>query len=124
MYTRNFFPEQSTDINIPENYDGVALREAPEDDFSEEEIHNAPESVSASSRVKIQNETEESGIAGWLKKLPFKIPFLDTKGLSSGIFSSFGTEELLIIGIALFLIFSGTHDVECAIMILLLLFVK
>ena len=122
MYTRNFFPEQSTDINIPENYDGVALRES-DDDFSEKEIHNK-EGVTTSTSAKTQCGNEESGFVGWLKKLPFKIPYLEEKVASNGFFSNFGTEELLIIGIALFLIFSSAHDIECGVMILLLLFIK
>ena len=37
---------------------------------------------------------------------------------------SLGTEEILIIGIALLLLFNKSGDKECAIMLLLLLFIK
>lgn len=45
---------------------------------------------------------------------------------NGSIFQDFklGSEEILIIAAAAFLIFSGSHDLECLIILLILLFIK
>ena len=113
MYTRSYGGERSA---IPENYDGIAFG-APEPaehpECREETLTSC--STADCSVGRCQKSTQ--GI-----RLPF---FGDLFGGGiGGIFSSIGTEELLIIGIALFLIFSGDGDTECALMLLFLLFIR
>ncbi len=114
MYTRSFYPESTGEILIPENYDGTMLRDTVENTEPEPKEEKSEE-------VPVFKKQEDGGIFSWFGKL--------TKGglgtdLLGGFFKDFGTEEILIIGIALFLIFSGSHDIECAVMMLLLLFIK
>ena len=102
MYTRDF-SSQETQKTIPDAYCGNL--------FSEEE--------SAPIHKEMQAEKGESG--GMLSA--FRGLFdnsLDLKSLP--LFKKgFGTEELLIIGIAAFLFFSKDGDKECAVILLLTL---
>ncbi len=116
MYTRSYYPEGTGELTIPENYDGTAFRE-PES-VSAEPIEESPKEELTAPVFKKQ---DEGGAFSWLSRLT-KIG--SGGDLFKGFLSDFGTEEILIIGIALFLIFSGSHDIECAIMMLLLLFIK
>ena len=125
MYTRNYYSQDN--ISIPENYDGTALIdsgiEEPEKEHEEVLLHSELNTETEKASV-IKDEKNDGGFWGFLKKLPIKIPSFDSIGGFRGFFSDFGTEEILILGIAAFLLFSGSHDIECLIMILLLLFIK
>ena len=100
MYTRDFGP-----ASVPESYSGNLFseeREAP--------VHNEP-----------KEESESCGVFGGLRS--FWGNSFNLKNLS--VFKNgFGTEELLIIGIAAFLFFSKDGDKECAIILLLTLFLS
>jgi len=102
MYTRDFGP-QDAQMNVPESYSGNLFKEEGErfiHNETEEENHERGNIVSTF-RSFFDNSFD-------FKKLPF---------LKKG----FGTEELLIIGIAAFLFFSKDGDRECAIILLLTL---
>jgi hypothetical protein len=136
MYTRSYYQENEK-ITVPENYDGNAFRDdyasenktqkPPEPQHTEE--LRAPWDIKAKENANPEAEPtvakiqENKSISTSIFK---KIPFIDRLGgfnFFDGAFK-FGTEEILIIGVALFLIFSKSADIECAIMLLLLLFIK
>ena len=125
MYSRSFYP---TEISAPpENYNGTAFSEpAPVFEApTPEPLPVTEESVSAASDDVIKNskKAEPTGL--------FNLPILSglfgssgAGGTLSGLFSNIGIEEILIIAVAAFLFFSKDGDSECAILLILLLFVK
>lgn len=133
MYTRSYYPE-GEGIKIPENYDGNAFREVEtkeeerivpsEESVKHEEVLRAPWDVSKSAEEVVVNANAGNrGFGSFFDKLSLNnltgfLPFF--KG---GKFS-LGNEELLICAIALFLFFSRSGDKECAVMLLLLLWIK
>lgn len=143
MYSRNYYTESGEKISIPENYDGVTFGV----DMNQDDNPPIPESVIETGAEANKNPWEalpppppppshmhesshgdksdsiltgltKSPVLGGLfgKGLPF--------GLSSLKFPKIGTEEILIIGAALFLFFSKDGDRETAIILLLLLLVN
>ncbi len=101
MYTRDFAAEESRK-NVPDAYCGNLFS-----DEKELPLHNESESEEKSSQASIFHSI--LGKSFDLRNLSFF-----KKG--------FGTEEILIIGIAAFLLFSKGGDKECAIILLLSLF--
>ena len=97
MYTRDFATEENRKP-IPDAYCGNLFSEE-----NEPHLHNE-ECIEKSAPASIFHSLFGKGF--------------DIKGLS--IFKKgFGTEEILIIGIAAFLLFSKGGDKECAIILLL-----
>ena len=127
MYTRSYFPEEER-INVPDNYDGSAFGgegmdtgltnvqpSVAEPKVSPRDVPTFAEEAVASEEVH-EEKAESAGTFGSI--------------LPSGLGNLFkfdklkiGSEEILLIGIALFLLFSKDGDKECAIMLILLLFV-
>ena len=98
MYSRSYGTPDAP-VSLPGGYDGVAFREARE----AEEVHEECEAASA--------------------------PLSSIGGLFSGLFSGrrfsmpkFEAEDVLLLSAAAFLFFTKDGDKECAILILLLLF--
>ncbi len=138
MYTRNYYSEDDK-IIVPENYDGNAFSENQEAneretsqkppvkeelpplrapwDISKEETKGGAEEVLATPKGR------EGFFGEFINKLPLGNLFRRGDFLKN-TFSDFGTEELLIIGVALFLLISKDGDKECAFILLFLLFVK
>ncbi len=141
MYTRSY--KQDGAPIIPESYSGVAFREPEVEPIPED----APRGVAKSADIRFtspeppdprltatvsaepspEEETVEAG--GILSSISEKLPF---GGLFSGLsgfdisklgLAKIGTEEILIIGLAIFLFLSRDGDKECALLILLLLLV-
>lgn len=103
MYTRSY-PED--DIrSVPDGYVGNAFRE--EIERTEEKEDRKEESVSAGSFLE--------------KLLPTSLGNI----FSGNLLKNFhlGWEELLILGVAALLFFSRDGDKECALMLLLLIFI-
>lgn len=106
MYTRDY--QESDSVQVPSGYRGTLL-----DDVGSRETE-------ADSRAKDSGDTIPVGAS----------PGILSKGLrgllGGGLFHGFkiGTEELLIIAAALFLFLSKEGDKECAILLVLLLFVS
>ena len=98
MYTRSYYPGEDNNATLPDNYDGTAFAEG---------IAEADE----------EEKTTEVGSIPLLGGLG--LPFLD--GLKM---PKIGTEELLIIAVAAFLLFSKDGDRECAMILLFLLFIN
>lgn len=102
MYTGRY--QRGDDIRIPDGYDGTML--------SDESTSEPDDTVgvSATPRESILSGLFRGGLTGL-----GDIPIL--KRLNIGI------EEILICAVALFLLTSKSGDKECAVMLLLLLFV-
>lgn len=115
MYTRSYYPDTG---ELPENYGGMAMRAS----------EPPPEPREPPSR---EETTEPAGIFGGTgAESPLKMPIFSSLFSRIGAVARplgierVGTEELLIIGVALYLLFSKSGDKECAIILLLLLLVN
>ena len=112
-YTRSYGIGEEGVRLPPENYDGTAFA-----DTERREERPLPETEATSARC---HGCQDKGCG----HSSFRIPFLgNLLGGGGGILSGISTEELLIIGLALFLLLSKDGDTECALMLLLLLFVR
>ena len=124
MYTRSYNDEVG-EIIIPEHYSGTSFNQGingerymneeaavGKNPWEEEELHTSQKS-----------ESEETvTTSGSALKLPFgKMLSGIFKGESLAL-QKIGKEELLIIAAAAFLFFTKEGDKECAIMLILLLF--
>lgn len=117
MYTRSYYDAQDN-ISLPENYVGTAFRESEQPLTDSVESVNEDvereESVPSSALPLGKQPSFLGGILGSLK-----LPFADKLKLPD-----IGSEEILIIATAMFLLFSKNGDIECAIMLLLLLLIN
>jgi len=137
MYTKSY-PKDNQGILIPEKYGGTAFIDTAIEKKDTYEIDGEKLSEGKTGEAKNpweENEEKNStrgepsapagAFGGLFSRLGdglFGIPYFKSP---KAIFSDgLGTEELLIIGLALFLFLSPERDIECALMILLLLFVK
>ena len=129
MYTRTYFTEDKK-IDVPENYDGTAFgengiglnareSEKAESDFSVKESDFPGEDAPVSQKAKFSSRFDKLPIKSIFQGFPFSL-FKEKEG-DVGI--NFGTEEILICAVALYLFFSKGGDRECAIMLLVLLFI-
>lgn len=105
MYTRSY-PEEDK-IAIPEGYGGNAFRE----DIQEKEERRE------------DGRDDSVSVGSFLDKL---LPSSLGNLFSGNLFKNFrlGWEELLILGVAALLFFSREGDKECALMLLLLIFIS
>ena len=122
MYTR-VYNEDGAGIIIPEKYGGTSFGQAENSKVGDEgknpwekdeSVHTEAEAESEEA-VQASASAQRIPLGGMLSKI-FKN---DTFGLQQ-----IGKEELLIIATAAFLLFSKEGDKECAIMLILLLFLK
>ena len=140
MYSRSY---QAGEIPaIPESYSGVAFREPeppPEDvprgvaKSADIRFTTSPEppdpNLTAAAVAEPASAPETAPTGGLLSSLgdilPFKGLFSGGSGLGLGKLGlpKLGTEEILIIGLALFLFLSRDGDKECAILLALLLLI-
>ncbi len=110
MYAGSYYTDEEK-LMPPANYDGTAL-------LQEESYSTDSEAVSGGVNFATGNNSSRASL--------FNLPFL------SGIFGSegglrlskIGTEEILILAAAAFLFFSKGGDKECAIILLILLFIN
>ena len=134
MYTRSYQNEEKDSVKIPEGYDGIAFREnekASEETVAEDalkspplrapwdEVKDSPAVAEPTMAHPIKNDSFLSGLFG---KFNFGGLF-ERGGLFKNGHINLGSEEILLIGVALLLLFNKSGDKECAIMLLLLLFV-
>lgn len=128
MYTRNYYTEEPS--RLPENYSGVTFKEEPPVTEANTVAADAPPKDEIDKIIEKEEANEASAPArGWLSKLSGAPLFSSIFSKEGGLFGSLGlskigTEEILIIGVALFLLFSKEGDKECAIILLLLLLVN
>ena len=124
MYSRPYI-DDSERVPLPLNYDGTtfggeenAEKNCTRPHTNEEKPTFEGKSTTASANADIGLNQPFGGLLGFGKKLfggwprmPFRLEKL-------------GTEEILIIATALFLLFSKDGDKECAILLLLLLLIN
>lgn len=122
MYTRSY--DNNLGIVIPESYNGTTFREEPKVDESIGGCTSAEEARCAENSEDIHSDksAKSEPVGAFISRIipkGFLGNFLknDNFGLQK-----IGTEEILIIATAAFLLFSKDGDKECAIMLLLLLF--
>ena len=129
MYTQQYKREDSA-INVPENYSGNALLEdkpkAPKTDNGEAFKQKVPwenEDKNDCSNEAMAKPKEHGAFSGLFKSLPLGNLFPSFNFFGKGDFK-ITSEEILIIGVALFLIFTSGADTELGLMLILLLFIK
>ena len=122
MYTRSYANE-TDEIIIPDKYGGTSFTHQYEDHGEKQRTNTKNPWEDTDIHTSESEDTEKSTQAS----------IEPTKGHIGGFLSGFfknsnfslqkiGTEEILIIAAAAFLLFSKEGDKECAIMLLLLLF--
>ncbi len=132
MYSRSYYGEDNA-VRIPEHYDGTSLLEKEMQQISVDSANGTLPKVSEGGRGDLKmsprktNETVTdvfSDIEGnECRKTNSPLSLL-LSGIKLDIrgFEGIGFEELLIAGLALFLLLSKSGDKECALMLLLLIF--
>ena len=120
MYTRAY-NEGGAGIIIPEKYGGTSFGQAENSKVGDEGKNPWEKDESVHTEVESEEGVQASASAQRIPLLGMlsKIFKNDTFGLQQ-----IGKEELLIIATAAFLLFSKEGDKECAIMLILLLFLK
>lgn len=122
MYTRSYYPDGR--LALPENYDGTAFSEAPTQLSTDDSKTAFSENT--------EEKTRQTSISPGNSELvgSTSVPFLSGLFNKGGLFGALnlrmptiGTEEILIIAMAAFLLFSKGGDKESAIILLLLLFI-
>ena len=122
MYTRTYNDDRGG-IIIPDSYGGTALYEGTQSEEKEEVKGKNPWEEEAAEVTSAAPEAEESASAfAFLSKLKIS-NFLPNIFKNSNLgLQKIGKEEVLILATAAFLFFSKEGDKECALMLLLLLF--
>ena len=124
MYSRSF-TEESKKMTPPANYDGCAFKE---EEKEAKTFTRPPTNEEIPTEIPAFGEQQTLGKSG--VNSPFSSVLGFGKNLFGGLFGSslglpkLGTEEILIIATALFLLFSKEGDKECAILLLLLLLIN
>jgi hypothetical protein len=109
MYSRSYYPED-THPPLPDGYDGVAFSERADDMLND----NQPQ-------VEQNEAVPTSGSLSLMSGLFGKGGLFGIEGIKM---PKIGTEEILIIATAAFLLFSKNGDRECALILLFLLFIN
>lgn len=127
MYSRSYYPEAQERPTLPENYDGTAFmeRQEPHTPDGAAEI-SFIESTDITSDTPVFNRTD-GGLLSGLGRSPLLSGLFAKDGFLGGMgltMPNIGTEEILILATAAFLFFSKSGDRECAIILLLLLFIN
>ena len=108
MYSRSFYGEGEEKTLLPENYDGTAFQSSQPSDNAAAECQAPAEAVSETGLFKGGSFPILSGLFGGLPNI--KMPKI-------------GTEEIIILTVAALLFFNKDGDKECAILLLVLLFI-
>ena len=118
MYTRSCFQDE-TKGSVPENYDGNAFSEA----FAREDPSLGSSGCEERSGGN-QTGRRSFNISSLIERSPTLRSLASFLPLKKGDGEfKFGTEEILISAVALYMFFSKSGDKECAIMLLILLFI-
>ena len=124
-YTRSYY-ENGSEISVPKNYNGTAFTEEAEraDSVGADDNPAVEDGDEAASAAPHQRIRKSEGLFSLFKGGLFggTSPF-NLQGGISCLLDRIGTEELLIIGVALFLLLSHSHDIETALMLAFLIFV-
>ncbi|MBQ7387267.1 MAG: hypothetical protein IJW03_03775 [Clostridia bacterium] len=118
MYSRNYFDTELPPASLPENYVGTAFSETePREIVTPTPEPDEPCESTEASAVPSSAHAQRSPIGSLFGGI--KLPFLENLRLPE-----IGSEEILIIATAIFLLLSKNGDKECAVMLLLLLLVN
>lgn len=141
MYTRSYGEGEKEMIRIPEKYDGTVFMDSEEknkesnesQEIAASKIHNEklygipcePEKkeVCDTRHDNHRFDLKSLGSFDFLKKIPFFNSFSE-KGFGNFLPIKFGSEEILIMAVLAFLIFTKSADIESILMIFLLLIIK
>ena len=116
MYSRNYFSDKECPPTPPDNYSGTAL--------TEEISECADENFSKAEEVgAVKKDEHRENLFGDMFSADGGLSRIFSGGGIKSLFSSIGTEEILILAAAALLFFSKEGDKECAIMLFLLLFI-
>lgn len=125
MYTRNYYSDQQDRLNLPDNYDGTAFMERQQVDnliLPDEKFESgADENIASHKDMGDCGNHSSSTRPSILSSLFQGNNLFSSIGLSM---PNLGAEEILIIATAAFLFFSKSGDRECALILLLLLFIN
>lgn len=129
MYSRNYYSEDS-EFKIPEKYSGTLLMEEKEN--TDSQVHSHIEIPSrAESKISPPKEEKneapyESAEASVQKRGGFDITSLlsGSSPFIKSLIPKIELEEILLLSLAAFLLFSKFGDKECALIVLLLVFIK
>lgn len=138
MYSRNYYPDES-EIKVPENYDGIAFSDKAlsneEDDVhtsekksrletKKDELKFSPKEIEDCEEVFKSESENKKGIFGidFLSFFKGIIPGKSDFNLKS-LIPKIEAEELLLLGLAAFLFLSKDGDKECALILLILVFI-
>ncbi len=122
MYSRNYFRDTDVQPTPPENYSGTALAEETSEHFDEEEL--SVKAGAVTDEAQGHNKSDESvSVFSSLFRGESPLTRLFSGGGIKSFISGIGTEEILIIAAAALLFFSKEGDRECAVMLLILLFI-
>lgn len=118
MYSRNFYTTESEKTPLPESYGGTAFAptDTPQEQDTVDTCDECENTQTASVEVSAGTAKGTSLLSGLFGDRGFF-------GISSLKLPKIGTEEILIIAAALFLIFSKDGDLEIALMLLALLLI-
>ena len=124
MYSRNLFKEQ-TPTAVPKDYSGTSLKSDDGEDTAPvaENPWQIPQDVPCEKPCTPPKKEEcgaKKGGSFLSEMLSSRLGFLK-EGSFGSFLGGIGTEEILIIAIALFLLLSRDGDRECAVMLLFLL---
>ena len=109
MYTRSYKSDDER-IALPSGYDGTAFEREIKEIATEKESCEAAIAEPSAGRTSLFSGLPF--LKGFRGLASFKLPMKP------------GSEELILIGLALLLFFSKDGDRECALMIALLIFIK
>ncbi len=109
MYTRSYYTDGEK-MNLPEGYDGTAFSDSERISENYKEEDECP-----------AEKTETAHSTGIFDGLGIG-KLLGNGTLFGGL--KIGTEEIIILALAAFMLFSGSRDIECAVMLFVLLFIK
>lgn len=126
MYSRSYIEEPEV-LTPPANYDGNVFS----DEAKYEKNHTCPPTNEDFAQSAASAAAGEATAVGATPKAPFSSILGFGKNIFGGLFGGggfrlprLGTEEILIIATAMFLLFSKEGDKECAILLLLLLLIN
>ena len=127
MYSRSFYSEPDEVLRPPENYDGNAFNEKNMQLLQSKNTNVPEESNPDTVKTDAEPPPRKQGIFSSLfpiQSLTGLFGSKETGALSPIKMPSIGTEELLILAAAAYLFFSKNGDKECAILLILLIFVN
>ena len=125
MYARSY-PSDTLSPALPKGYDGVAFEEEKEENRDTGRTNTAEEREIKEISAEPSNtlEAESRSVFGGILS-PFQNVFSGLFGKTKGLLPrGIGTEEILILITAAFLLFSRDGDPECALILLFLLIVN